>query len=69
MVPKSSKQKIKNQGLLPFEGNNISNLEFNFNSVTKEEFDKIIHTNNLFCILYLYLELYKVFVLINDCDL
>jgi len=47
MVPKSSKQKIKNQGLLPFEGNNISNLEFNFNSVTKEEFDKIIHTNNL----------------------
>jgi len=51
MVPKSSnkssKKKIKNQGLLPFDGNNISNLEFNFNSVSKEDFDNIIQTNYL----------------------
>lgn len=39
-----SKHKTKIQSTLPFEGNKIINLEFNFNSVSKEEFDKIIET-------------------------
>ena len=43
----SNRHKIKNQRVLPFTETNIENLEFDFNSITKEEFNEIISTSNL----------------------
>jgi hypothetical protein len=43
----TKKRKINNQRLIPFDGIAIENLEFDFNSVSKEEFNEIIETNNL----------------------
>jgi len=44
---KPKKRKKNNQRLIPFDGVDIENLEFDFNSVSKKEFKEIIETNNL----------------------
>lgn len=44
---KSNKRKINNQRLIPFGGVSTENLEFDFTSVSKEEFNEIVENNIL----------------------